>query len=374
MIYLASLTEAIEDKLEGYYFIKTRQELNLVIADTTSNSKVIIRRDFAREFFTPSGLQTYIENARHVNKALIIEVDEYSDVLTEQRFIEKLSRAKTDDEMLRLLVKYPKEFTDTVHQLIENRNTMNNELLSASNAVSSLHSVVDRVNREKIALQETLNMERLGKLQVQTKLDLLVKRINYQYNKGIDDSQFFTVTDGRYDKIIYFKELSRVQYTDTFIYELKEILRLLYDMPTRVVVIEPYYATSKIRMYPHLICHHELTERNVLYDDILMLGMQPKLMKDILKNPSNVSFLIILDRAGLNDMHIKGENVEYFYIASDAMDVPKTVPKHRIISYKEDNLFIPFIEGFEKLDPDEIIAKYSSMGITKGIVSLLEGK
>ena len=50
MTYLASLTEAIEDKLEGYYFIKTRQELNLVVADTTTRNKVIIRRDFARKF------------------------------------------------------------------------------------------------------------------------------------------------------------------------------------------------------------------------------------------------------------------------------------------------------------------------------------
>ena len=374
MTYLASLTEAIEDKLEGYYFIKTRQELNLVVADTTTRNKVIIRRDFAREFFTPSGLQTYIENARHVNKALLIEVDEKSDVLTEQRFIEKLSRASNDSEMLRLLVKYPKEFTDTVHQLIENQNAMNEELLSASNAVSSLHSIVDRLNNEKEALQDTLETERMGKLQVQTKLDLLVKRINYQYNKGIDDSQFFTVSDDRYDQVLYFKELSRVQYTDTFIYELKEILRLLYNMPTRVVVIEPYYSTAKIKMYPHLVCHHELTERNVLYDDILMLGMQPKLMGDILKNPSNVSFLIVLDRAGLNDVHIKGENVEYFYIASDPADVPKSIPSKRVISYGEDNLFIPFVEGFEELDPDERIAKYSSMGITKGIVSLLEGK
>lgn len=374
MIYLASLTEAIEDKLEGYYFIKTRQELNLIVADTTAANKVIIRRDFAREFFTPVGLHTYIENARSINKSLIIEVDEHSDVLTETRFVQKIMNAATDEEMLRLLMKYPKEFIDTVHKLANVNTELNNELLAASNTVSGLHSIIDRLNNEKQAIQETLDTERNGKLQVQTKLDLLVKRINYQYNKGIDDSQFFTVSESRYDKILYLKEFSRVQYTDTFLYELKEILQLLYNMPTRIVVIEPYYSTIKIKMYSNLVCHYELTERNVLYDDILMLGMQPKLMRDILKNPSHVSFLIVLDRAGLGDMHIKGDGVEYLYIASDKKDVPDSVPAKRIISYDESSLFIPYIEDFESLDPDERIAKYSSMGITKSVVNLLEGK
>ena len=108
--------------------------------------------------------------------------------------------------------------------------------------------------------------------------------------------------------------------------------------------------------------------------DILMMGMQPKLMTDILKNPSNISLLIVLDRCGYIAPHIKGENVEYLYTVSDVEDIPKEVPRSRIISYQEDTLYIPLVENFQELDKGERISKYSSMEIIKQIVSLIEGR
>ena len=72
MIYLASLGESIEDKLNNYHLITTRNELNKLIVETDSSSKVIIRPDFAREYFTPSGLAAYIRSAKLFNQNLII--------------------------------------------------------------------------------------------------------------------------------------------------------------------------------------------------------------------------------------------------------------------------------------------------------------
>lgn len=105
-----------------------------------------------------------------------------------------------------------------------------------------------------------------------------------------------------------------------------------------------------------------------------MLGMQPKIMTDVLKNASNISFLIVLDRAGYSEPHITGENVEYFFTASDIHDLPETFDKTRIISYDDSTLSIPFIDRFNELDTSNKMALYSSFPITKSIIDLLNTK
>ena len=184
----------------------------------------------------------------------------------------------------------------------------------------------------------------------------------------------FQVDKNSYDKILYIKEISRVQYTDTLVYYLKEILKTLYAMPTRILVIEAYYADGKIPLYPDLVPHHNLIERDIIKGDILMLGMQPNMMQDILKNASNISILIILDRAGYSVPHVSGDNVEVLYTVSDLKDVPQGVPLGRVISYDESTQFIKYIKGFDSMDTSARIGAYSSMNIVKNIVSLLEKK
>lgn len=374
MIYLASLTEEIEDKLEGYYFIHTKEELDKFVINNKVSNRVVIKADFARKFFTPSGLVKYVEDAKRVNVNLVIDIDTRVDTLTSTRFIRKLLKARNTDEFMYLMVKYPKEFIDTVHQCCGDMSALNNEVLASANSVSRLQSIIDTLNKELENKKYELELECMNKLRVQSKLDSLVKRINYQYDIKVDQKRLFHVDGNRFDKVLYFKEITRVQYTDTFIYYLKEICRVLYNMPTRVVCIEGYYADGKIPLYPDLVPHHKLREQDVISGDILMLGMQPKIMTDILKNPSNISILIILDRGGYTSPHISGGNVEYFYLASDVKDVSGNVPPARIISYGKETLYIPYIEHFEDLDKSERMAKYSSLDIMKKIISLIEGR
>lgn len=374
MIYLASLTEEIEDKLEGYYFIHTKEELDKFVINNKVSNRVVIKADFARKFFTPSGLVKYVEDAKRVNVNLVIDIDTRVDTLTSTRFIRKLLKARNTDEFMYLMVKYPKEFIDTVHQCCGDMSALNNEVLASANSVSRLQSIIDTLNKELENKKYELELECMNKLRVQSKLDSLVKRINYQYDIKVDQKRLFHVDGNRFDKVLYFKEITRVQYTDTFIYYLKEICRVLYNMPTRVVCIEGYYADGKIPLYPDLVPHHKLREQDVISGDILMLGMQPKIMTDILKNPSNISILIILDRGGYTSPHISGDNVEYFYLASDVKDVSGNVPLARIISYGKETLYIPYIEHFEDLDKSERMAKYSSLDIMKKIISLIEGR
>lgn len=374
MTYLASLTEEMADKVQGYYPIKTKEDLDIVVCNNRQNNTVIIRRDFATKYFTPSGLQQYIENVKAFNRNVDIKLDEKSLVMTMPRMISKLAEVNDPEEYSDLLCTYPKEFLDAMRFLLRDESMHQKELLNASGDVSRLQAIIDEYANDKADLAHKLNVEQENKFFVQTKLSTLVNRINFQYNADVDEKTMFVQNEHKYDKILYFKEITRVQYMDSFIYYLKEILKVLYSMPARLLVIEGYYASGKERLYPGLVPHHKLTEEDVLSNDVLMLGMQPKLMHDILQNPSNISILIVLDRAGFISPHIRGKNIEYFYTASDRSDIPDNVPNSRIISYKDDTLFIPMINGYDKLDDGQRISKYSSLEIVKNIISMVEGR
>lgn len=374
MTYLASLTEEMADKVQGYYPIKTKEDLDIVVCNNRQNNTVIIRRDFATKYFTPSGLQQYIENVKAFNRNVDIKLDEKSLVMTMPRMISKLAEINDPEEYSDLLCTYPKEFLDAMKFLLRDESMHQKELLNASGDVSRLQAIIDEYANDKADLAHKLNVEQENKFFVQTKLSTLVNRINFQYNADVDEKTMFIQNEHKYDKILYFKEITRVQYMDSFIYYLKEILKVLYSMPARLLVIEGYYASGKERLYPGLVPHHKLTEEDVLSNDVLMLGMQPKLMHDILQNPSNISILIVLDRAGFISPHIRGKNIEYFYTASDRSDIPDNVPNSRIISYKDDTLFIPMIDGYDKLDDGQRISKYSSLEIVKNIISRVEGR
>ena len=373
-MYLASLVEETRDKVEGYKFIHTKQELDQIVSQNLESNKVVIRQDFAHAFFTPTGLQNYLENVRRININIRIELDTHDEVITQDKIMSRIKQCNSIEELVQLAVFHDTEFMDTLRSLIEYKDTDRTEMLRYSNQIARLQSTIDDLQKEIHEKEDTIRMETENKLAYQSKFHALVSRINYQYNKGIDKSKMFNVDKNSYDKILYIKEITRVQYVDTLVYYLKEILKTLYNMPTRILAIESYYADGKISQYPNLKPHHNLIERDVIKGDILMLGMQPNIMQDILKNSSRISILIVLDRAGYSTPHISGDNVEVLYTVSDLADKPEWIPDKRCISYDESTLFINYLKNFKDMDSSARISAYSSMDIVKAIVSLLERK
>ena len=374
MKYVATLAEEINDKLEGRVRVTTRRQLDRLVVETVSEaSTVILREDFVNKYFTPSGLVSYINNVRLINKALAFDISDIKGLESVSKFAKRIAGVRDFSELIMLASKYENEFMDTIKTLCKNELRMNDSTLAMESRISTLLATVDAQDKEIEALRHQVVNEQKNKYAVENKLNALVARINYQYNVGVDKNKLFLVDSNSFDKILYIKEITRVQNVDSFIYYLHQILSTIYAMPTRLCVVESYYATGKPKLYPNLVPHYALRERDVIQGDILMLGLQPKLMQDILRNASNISILIVLDRGGYEYPHIIGDNVEYFYTASDLEDVPKDIPKTRVISYSEDTLNIPYIDGFEKMDSSRKIAEYSSLPIVKKIISVLEG-
>lgn len=375
MIFLASLAEETQDKINGYKFIHTKEELDKIVADNISFNRVLIRSDFAQTFFTPSGLINYIENVKKFNHVIKIETD--FNVVNNASFdsiVHSLNHTKDSIELVNLVMSHENEVMDVVHSLSKKQDDNYTQMLAYSNQIARLQAIIENQKEEIKQKDEQLEIASANALNYQSRFHTLISRINYQYGKNIDENKMFRVDQNYYDKILYIKELTRVQFTDSLVYYLKEILKMLFNMPTRLLVIEGYYANGKIDQYPNLKPHHELIERDVISGDILMLGMQPNIMQDILKNSAKVSILIILDRGGYAAPHVFGSNIEYLYTASDLKDVPEDIPYGRVISYSKESLYINYIKDFDKIDDSAKISKYSSMPIVKSIIALLTNK
>lgn len=373
MIFVASLDESLSDKLDGYRFIHSKVDLDRLVVDNSVFNKVLIRNDFATKFFTPTSLETYIENVKILNSNVSFTLDfNYDETTTKSDILDKIGECISVEEVIDLATHKGEEFLSIIKDLIFTRDEDRIRMLAYSNQVSQLQNTVAdlrvELDNKEVILQDEID----AKKDAQNKFDLLISRVNYQYNKGIDKTKLFSVDKNSYDKIIYIKEITRVQYTDTFIRSLKEILSTMYNMPARLLVIESYFADGKVRLYPDLKPHNSLIERDVIGGDILMLGMQSRLMEDILKNTTKTSILIVLDRGGFEVPHIYGDNVEYLFQYSDIKDKPDTVPSMRCITYDDSTLSIPYIEDYDDMNITDRISKYSSMPITKAIVEMIE--
>lgn len=373
MIYLASLGEAIEDKLSRYTFIHDKAALAKVVCETDKANTIIFRKDFVEEYFTPTGFDEYCRGIKSINPNLVVRVDNPELIETADSITRKIINCRNMREILMVASAHEKEFTDTIMSMASSNKRERDAMLYYSTQISQLQNQASTLLDEIEDIKAELNNERQTKLDYQSKYNNLVARINYQYGINYNADKVFEVQGHSYDKVLYFKELSRVQYTDSFIYYLQQILKIVYGMPTRILVIESYYADGKVDQYPRLKPHYELTQEDVISGDILMLGCQPNTLQDILKNASNVSFLIILDRAGYSQPHVYGNNVEYFCLTSDINDKPADFENLRTISYDDSTLNIPHVDNFNKLDDSAKMTLYSSYPIVKQIISLING-
>ncbi len=371
MTYEALLQNDNDVVIKGSRPILNTTELYqaVVLKDTTG---IHISKEFADMYFTASGLADFIRQAKAINPFCEITVDaDVRDFQTDA--VHELARYRDPGDVIYQLMAHPKEMMGVIHALCDSYLHAYSETLVANNKVATLQlqssELLQKLEDTRSDYQALMRDKEL----VQSQLGMLVGRINYSFEKEVDPSQFIQIEGkSRYTKILYIKERVRVRFVDTLIYYLKEILRILYSVPAREVVIGPYYSYDGAQMYPHLVPSFGLSYSQLYKADIYMPGFQPKVMEDILRNPSNVEYLIVLDRCGMGVPHILGDGVEYIYTMSDPCDNYDNLPPSRIISYFHETLHIPYIEDFDELSVEERMNRYSSMQIMKFLLELLE--
>lgn len=369
---IALLSNYNEQVIQGKYIIKDIEDLYKVIINPDTRN-ILIKDDFYNKYFTETSLHEFRESVSKINTAIEVETERNYTTQYKRKALE-LGKLNTVDEIVDFFLYNRENGVHLLKSICSQYATGYNEALKASNKLSTVHlELLEAQN--KVHTMETSNEKVLARSKdYQRMLDTLIKRINYSYEKDLSLDKFdnVNITTPAYKKVLYIKEITRVHYTDTFIYYLTEILKSLYSMPTRLLVMEAPYAYGRSRLYPECVPHTQLTYKDVYLSNIYMPGFQQKLVEDILVNASGLEYLIVLDRTGSDSVHITGESVEVLLTVSDLKDLNVDTHLSRVISYSDKTLSIPYIDDFDKLAPQARISEYSSMDITKSILELLE--
>lgn len=356
--------------LHGDTCITTLKELYMALVDEET-TEIELRKDFIESNFTYMALCNFIESASAIAPNIAVYANDayYSN---SNDSIQQLREMREPFEYIYAIESAPSKFISTIHMLCESYLQAQDDANVANNKLANMHVQND-------ALQKELQLCRIDKTKVedqlnetQAKLSALVSRVNFKYEKTLVPDDMFLLRENNFNHILYIKEISRVHYVDTMIHYLEEILKTLYNVPSRLVVIEPYYAYKRAEMYPGLKPHWSLTYQDVYSEDIFMAGFQSKLMKDILQDPNHIQYLIILDRAGYMTEHVQASNVTTIYTVSDLKDISDDVPKSHIISYSESTMYIPYIEDFDGKSLEMRVQMYSSMSVIKECIKFLE--
>lgn len=370
MKYIALLQVDNDILIQGDGCCTNLQELYTSLSDVNT-TEIEIRKDFADTYFTYEGLCDFVEYAAAVVPNIRISVaDTVYDNLGQA--VKDLQVLKHVDEFIYALETNPSKIMATIQSLCKHYTDAHDDALVASNKLATMSVQIEDLKKQlDYAKKDSFKLQAAHNDTV-AKLHSLVSRVNFRYEKTIEPSNLFVTSNNNYSHILYIKEITRVHYTDTLVYYLQEILKTLYGVPVRSVVIEPYYAYSRAAMYPAHKPHWDLTYADIYSGDIFMAGYQPKVMKDIMHNPNKVHFLIVLDRGGYMAPHINSGNVSTVYTVSDLKDAVD-IDKDKLISYDDSTMYIPYIENFDELSPEDKIKKYSSMNVTKQLINLLEG-
>lgn len=370
MKYVALLKPDNDVLLNGDNCCLTLSELYQAVADINT-TEIEITKEFADNYFTYSALCNFVEMTAAITPNIdVIVNDEMFD--TQERAVRNLKNLSGPDEFIYLMERNPTKLISTIKMLCRKFEEANTESNIANNKIATMMVQIEELKSELETKENSYEHLMKTYNDVDAKLRTLVSRINFQFNKDINPDTLFNAEHNRFNHVLYVKEITRVHYTDTLMYYLREIIKTMYEAPVRMVVIEPPFSYDRNTLYPGFKPHWELTYRDVMSNDIYMAGYQTKLMEDILKNPNHTNYLIVLDRSGHNGQFVSGNNVTTIYTVSDLKDIDPVIEQTKIISYNDETLYIPYIDDFNSLSPEDRIQKYSSMKVTKELIKYLE--
>lgn len=355
--------------MESYTLLHSLDEVFNVLLDTAESHVLIMGEDAVNYYFTPESYLAFIKNARNINPIITIRSEvEYTS--TEDMIVKKISLAQKPQDIFDIIGGHPKEAFTTLKSLSTKIQAAVNESLIVSNRISEMHHQITSLKGEKENLQVQLAEAQKSKNYYHRMFEMLRNRVQHKFLKPLHEDTLNFCTSNDYDKVIYIKEISHVPKVYSMIEAIQKIILMLYQTPCRLCVIEPYGASLRSYQYPNLKLDTELTTKDILSADILMLGYHPRIMEGIMHNASGSSFIIVYDRDGSDVEHIHGSNVSTFYVSgSDAEIEAFGLPKRRTISNEEVGaLYIDNVPDYNKKTASEKLATYSSMKVVSEII------
>lgn len=369
MIYKFCLEETVEDKLSSYTLLHTMDDLFEVLLDTTDGHTIIMGEDAVGYYFTPESYLSFVKNAKRINP--IVTIKSTSEITSTEDFIcKKLAYAQKPDDIFRIIGGHPREAYTTLKGLAERVQQSVNESLVMSNRISEMQHKVAGLEGEKGNLEAQLTEAQRAKNYYHRMFEMLCNRMQHKFMKPLHEDSLNFCNSNSYDRVIYIKEISHLTRVYSMIEALQQIILMLYQTPCRLCVIEPYGASLRSYQYPKLKLDTDLTTKDILSSDILMVGYHPRIMEGIMHNAGGSSFIIVYDRDGSNIEHIHGSNVTTYYVTNDPEEIDLFgLPRKRTITLPgHDALHIDTIHEYAEKTPSERLTAYSGMKIISDII------
>ena len=350
--------------MASYILLHSLDEVFNVLLDTAESHVLIMGEDAVQYYFTPESYLEFIKNVRNINPIITIRSD-VNYASAEDMIIKKLSLAQKPQDIFDIVGGHPKEAFTTLKSLSSKIQSSINESLIVSNRISEMHHQIQNLKGEKENLQMQLTEAQKSKNYYHRMFEMLRNRIQHKFLKPLHEDTLNFCTSNDYDKVVYIKEISHVPKMFSMIEALQKIVPMVHETPCRLCVIEPYGASLRSYQYPNLKLDTELTTKDILSSDILMLGYHPRIMDGIMHNATRSSFIIVYDRDGSDIEHIHGSNVSTFYVASTEAEIDAFgLPKRRTISNEGVGaLYIDNIPDYDKKTDSERLAIYSDMRV-----------
>lgn len=373
MNYVASLSSNFDNSVNRVLPLHTKEEVSKLVVTADDLSEITFEQDFLDKYFTPESFLAYTMWIKQCNPYIRVTNDVIEDKEDSQADLDTLLASVYNlDDLLDIVRFNKKDVVSEIKRLATISKEKSKDSFRQASYVAALRSQMANLQLENENLRGELQAAQDKRQKAQVQLEQVITNINFYSNTNFALSRYINLPPQTFKNILYFKEISRVQYTDTFIQMLQEILRLRETIPVKLIVIESDHALDRIRLYPNCKSYLSLTEYDIFNSDIVMLGLQKELLNSILSNPRMLTTCIILDRTGYLEPCVIGSSIQYFYIASDSKDVPVDVPKERIISYTSGTSNIPYYKEYESLSLQEQLSRYSSSNIMASIMSTVK--
>ena len=359
----------MDDKLSSYTLLHTMDELFEVLLDNKEGHTIIMGEDAVNYFFTPESYLSFIKNAKRINP--IVTIKSASNITSTEDFIcTKLAYAQKPEDIFSIIGGHPREAYITLKGLASKVQHSINESLVISNRISEMHHKLAVLEEEKSHLEAQLSEAQRSKNYYHRMFEMLRNRIQHKFLKPLEEDTLNFCTSNSYDRVIYIKEISHLPRTYSLVEALQQIILMLYQTPCRVCVIEPYGASLRGYQYPKLKLDTDLTTKDIMSSDILMVGYHPRIMEGIMHNATGSSFAIVYDRDGSNIEHIQGSNVTTYYVTNNPEEIDLfCLPRKRVITLPGHGaLHIDTISDYANKTPSERLTAYSGMRIVTDIL------
>lgn len=339
--------EDIKESIQGCYILNgvveaqhetVKNKINEILQkESAITSRKIMSTDFKKEFenYILKGSQSIIDDL--LFKAYL----QYNSSKIRTLMVDVLSNNK--------------ERTGNLHKLQSELDSFNMKILDLNSELAMLN-----VDYEKLLNEKT---------SIKNKYEEICKRIYAVNSIPVSILEPSELPENK--TAIYFKEVSKVPYFDTFIEMLQQ--RLKADgRETTVHIFLPSYADLQAKLYPKYVNTNNISTFDIAVRNTVTVGYDRSILTAIIAQ-SVYNSMIIVDKTGMNFDIIKG-NIRKFGVVADLQDNVEGIDNNFLISNHTSVMTIPTINNFENESLMTRFAEYNRLPIMNTILERLEVK